>query len=321
MIRWAMIGCGAVTEKKSAPSYQKTEGFALTHVYCRDIDKARDYAARHDIAHFTDEVETILQNPDVDAVYIATPPDSHLHFARLVAEAGKICSIEKPLAPSFAEAKVIVSLFASKNIPLFVSYYRRSLPRFQKVKEWIESGAIGEVRQVRLQMARRATELDRSGTYNWRTDREVAYGGYFDDVASHALDLMHFLFGNIKEASGFSYNQQGLYSAKDAIVGSWMHESGVMGVGSWNYGVNEFEDLVTIEGSLGKIIFHVLSEKPIVLTRNDKEESLHFEDPENIQIYHTQNIHRALSENFQNLSTGETALHTSWVMDRILGKI
>ena len=108
---------------------------------------------------------------NVDAIYIATPPDSHKHYALLVAEAGKPCCIEKPLAPSYQDSLAITQAFSAKKLPLFVAYYRRSLPRFTKVKNLLEQGVIGEVRHISWHLSKPANAIDLAGEYNWRTDK------------------------------------------------------------------------------------------------------------------------------------------------------
>jgi 1,5-anhydro-D-fructose reductase (1,5-anhydro-D-mannitol-forming) len=320
-IRWGIIGCGAVTEVKSGPAYQKTEGFTIEAVMRRDADKAADYAKRHGINKYYTDADALINDPEIDAIYIATPPDTHKYYGLKVAEAGKPCCIEKPLAPNYKDCLAIHEAFEKKNLPLFVAYYRRSLPRFEQIKTWIDTNAIGTVRHIRWHLSKSANPLDLSGNYNWRTDAEIATGGYFDDLASHGLDLFTHLLGNIKEVSGISLNQQGLYSAKDAATACWLHESGITGTGSWNFGCFEREDKVEIFGSKGKITFSVFDNDPIVLSNEEGRTELNIEHPENIQLYHAQNMREHLLGNSPHPSNGLTASHTSWVMDTIIGNI
>lgn len=320
-IRWGIIGCGDVTERKSGPAYSKTEGFQLHAVMRRDAEKAADYARRHNVPKFYTDADALINDPEVDAVYIATPPDTHKLYALKVAEAGKPCCIEKPMAPSCAECEAICEAFETKGLPLFVAYYRRSLPRFLQVRKWIEEGRIGEVRHVSWHLGRTPSPTDLSGDYFWRTDAAIAPAGYFDDLASHGLDLFIHLFGMVKDAAGFGLNQQGLYTAKDAVTGTWLHESGVTGVGTWNSGLSERADDVVVYGSKGKIEFAVFDEVPLVLTNDQGRQETVIEHPENIQLYHVQNMREHLSGNGMHPSTGRTGAHTSWVMDKILGKI
>ncbi|WP_342748670.1 Gfo/Idh/MocA family oxidoreductase [Flavobacterium faecale] len=257
IIRWGIIGCGNVTEVKSGPAYQKTPGFELLAVMRRDGAKAADYAHRHGVQKHYANAEELINDPEIDAIYIATPPDSHKFYSLKVAAAGKICCIEKPMAPNYEDCVEIYNAFEEQKIPLFVAYYRRSLPRFTQIKKWLDANSIGDLRHINWHLSKKTSEQDLSGEYNWRTDSKVAIGGYFDDLASHGMDLFNYLLGDIKQVSGFANNQQGLYSAYDAIVASWMHESGVTGTGSWNFGCATREDKVQIIGSKGKIEFAV----------------------------------------------------------------
>lgn len=321
IIRWGIIGCGNVTEKKSGPAYQKTAGFEIVAVMRRDAEKAADYAKRHGIKKHYSDADALINDPEVDAVYIATPPDSHKLYGLKVVEAGKICCIEKPLAPSYEDSKAISEAFESKNIPLFTAYYRRSLPRFKKVKKWIETNSIGQIRHINWHLSKPASEQDLSGLYNWRTDVEVAKGGYFDDLASHGLDLFNYLLGDIKEVSGISLNQQNLYSAKDALVACWLHKSGITGTGSWNFGTATREDKVIIYGSQGTIQFSIFDEDPIVLTNENGIITETIEHPENVQLNHVGAMKEQLFGTGFHPSSGTSATHTSWVMDRIMGVI
>lgn len=115
LVRWGIIGCGDVTEVKSGPAYQQTDGFELVAVMRRDVEKAQDYALRHGVSKVFDDADALISSPEVDAIYIATPPDSHRAYALQVAAAGKPCCIEKPMASTFAESSEICAAFEEKN--------------------------------------------------------------------------------------------------------------------------------------------------------------------------------------------------------------
>lgn len=320
-IRWGIIGCGDVTEVKSGPPYQNTEGFELVAVMRRDAKKAEDYAKRHGVPKFYTDADALISDQDVDAVYIATPPDSHKEYGIKVAKAGKPCCIEKPMAPSYADSLAIHRAFEQKGIPLFIAYYRRALPRFDQLKQWLAAGEIGAVRHIRWFLNKPPSETDLSSTYNWRTDAKVAPGGYFDDLASHGLDLFAHLLGDFTEVKGLTENQQGLYSAVDAVTACWTHQGGITGEGSWNFGSAEHEDHVEIIGSEGKISFAVFHEKPVVLHNSKGTISLEIAHPKHIQEFHVAYIRDHLLGKQTHPSLGSSALHTSWVMDRILGAV
>ncbi|MEZ4809556.1 MAG: Gfo/Idh/MocA family oxidoreductase [Allomuricauda sp.] len=320
-LRWGVIGCGSVAEKKSVPAYQMTPGFEVGMVMRRDANKVKDYAQRHQITKWTTQAKEVIENPDIDAIYIATPPDTHKLYGLQVANLGKPCCIEKPMAPNYRDSLEIFEAFNNKNIPLFIAYYRRSLPRFLKIKQWLDESRIGEVKHIHWRKTKPPTDMDLSGDYNWRTDKTVAPGGYFDDLASHGLDLFNFLLGNISQAKGVASNRLGLYSAYDTISGSWLHKNGITGEGEWDFTANDRVDKVEIWGSDGRISFAVLDEAPLELENASGRQTIEVPNPEHIQQFHAENIKNHLLGVETHPSTGRTGLHTSWVMDRILGNI
>ena len=147
-IRWGIIGCGNVTEVKSGPGFQKATNSALVAVMRRNAALAEDYARRHGVPRWYADAQALIADPEVDAVYVATPPASHMEYALACARAGKPVYVEKPMARTLAECEAMIDACRSAGVPLFVAYYRRTLPRFLKIKELVESGALGDVRLV-----------------------------------------------------------------------------------------------------------------------------------------------------------------------------
>ncbi len=317
-IKWGIIGCGDVTEVKSGPAYQLIDGFELYAVMRRDESKAKDYANRHNVPKFYSNADDLINDTNVDAVYIATPPDSHKEYALKVAAAGKICCVEKPMAPHYDDCVEMTEAFEKANLPLFVAYYRRNLPHFLKVKEFIDMGKIGAVRQVSWIYSSEPSSKDIRKEYNWRTDKDIAPGGYFDDLASHGLDFFAYVLGDIVKANGIKNNQQGFYTAADSIVACWEHASGVLGMGSWNFGAFENKDEVIITGSKGSIKFSIFQLNPIVLISAEGSEEWQIDHPKHIQYFHVEDMRDHLLGKKQHPSTGATAMRTAWVMDEIL---
>ncbi len=316
--RWGMLGCGSVTDSKSAPAYQQTEHFELTAVCARTPGKAQAYAEQRNIPKHYTNAQDLINDKDIDAVYIATPPDSHLELALMVAEAGKMCCVEKPMAVNYAECAQMLSAFEQADLPLFVAYYRRCLPGFVQIKQWLEQNLIGKVRHVDWQYFRTPSELDLSGKYNWRTDSKIAPGGYFDDLASHGLNVMTFLLGDVADAKGFATNQQGLYSAYDAITANLFFESGVTGTGAWNFACSERQDKVEISGSQGSISFGIFTEIPAKLVNTSGTQVCEMPKPTPIQGPLVRAMAKHIAGESAHPSMADSAAHTNWIMDKIL---
>lgn len=319
IIRWGIIGCGQVTEVKSGPAFQQTHGFELAAVTRRNIQLANDYAARHNVKTVFNSADELINSQSIDAVYIATPPDSHKQYAIKVANAGKPCCVEKPMSSCYEDSLAIYQAFQEKKVPLFIAYYRRSLPRFKKVKSLLESGEIGQVRHISWTYVRPPSELDFSRMPNWRTDKNIARGGYFDDLASHGLDLFGYFFGEFEMVRGIVTNQQQLYSSYDNISANWKHKNNITGQGSWNFGGYSRADEVVIYGAEGELHFSIFAEQPIQVVNQAGTQNYLIENPTHIQKYHVEAIKRQLFFAEPHPSTGKSGLHTCWVMQQILG--
>jgi predicted dehydrogenase len=252
----------------------------------RNAEKAKDYALRHKVDKWYSHAEDLINDPDVNAIYIATPPLQHEEYTLAALKAGKPVYVEKPMSVNATAAQKIAEAAKETNLPLTVAHYRREQPLFKKVKELIDNKTIGEVRMINLQLF----QPDKSGLIatseeNWRVNPEVSGGGLFHDLSPHQLDLMIYFFGAAKEAKGISLNQGHSYQADDITSGYILLEQGAVFTGSWCFSVPEGEakDHCEIIGSKGKISFSVFEQKPVVLTRGGKTEEFIFEKLMHVQ--------------------------------------
>ncbi len=280
----------------------------------RNGEKAADFAKRHNVEQSTNNADEVIYHPKVDAVYIATPPSSHCEYALKVAEAGKPCYVEKPMAMNHRECVQMIDAFKSKNIPLYVAYYRRALPRFLKVRDLLREGAIGTLTSAHIVQYGKLSK----NPNNWRYDPSVAGAGQFLDVGSHGLDILDFLVSPITRASGFALNTGGTYKAEDVTTAAFEFESGVLGTGAWNFHADHSDNRITFTGSDGEIQTPVFSDTDIILKRNGNEEKIAAPNPPHVHQPLIQAIVNELRGEGQCESTGESGARTSWVMDQCL---
>lgn len=318
VVRWGIIGCGDVTEIKSGPGFQKADGSSLAAVMRRDRAKAEDYARRHGVPRAYDDAQALIDDADVDAVYIATPPDAHEHLALRVAAARKPCLVEKPMARSYAECERMNDAFARAGVPLWVAYYRRALPRFLTLRDLVQAGAIGQATSVHVQVTDRLASA--SATSNWRFDPARAGAGLFFDLASHCFDLLDFLFGPITAACGFPINTGGTYAAEDVTSAAFRFDDRLTGTGTWNFNAAAKTDVLTIAGSEGAIVAPIFSDEDLVVSRGEHRQVLPVRNPPHVHQPLIQTIVDELHGRGRCASTGESGARASWVMDRCLGR-
>ncbi|WP_226038130.1 Gfo/Idh/MocA family protein [Aquibacillus saliphilus] len=324
-VRWGIIGCGDVTEVKSGPALQKVENSQLVAVMRRNGELAKDYARRHDVPNWYDNADQLINDPLVNAVYIATPPAFHMEYAVKAANAGKVVYVEKPMALNPNECQMMIDSCKQNAVPLFVAYYRRELDRFLKVKEIIDQGLIGDTRFVSTVQYQPTAETEMDQTNPpWRIQPDLAGGGLFFDLASHTLDILDFLLGPIEQVRGFANNQAGHYHAEDIVTGTYSFRSGVQGIGSWCFNALDREDRNEIIGSKGKVTFATFGEGPIQLSVNGKITEWGFKNPVHVQQPLIQTIVDQLTGNNEGIcpSNGESGIRTNWVMEQMVtGKV
>ena len=208
---WGIIGVGNVTEVKSGPAFYKSEHSNLVAVMRRNAEKAADYAKRHNVSKWYSNASELINDPEVDAVYIATPPDSHANYAIEVMRTGKPVYVEKPMAKNYAECKEMLKVSEETGMHIWVAYYRRTLPAFLKAKELIETGAIGKPLMVNIKLYKQAEEKNQTkDEMHWHVFPEISGAGHFFDLASHQFDYLDFIFGEVKSVKGNAKNIAGL---------------------------------------------------------------------------------------------------------------
>ena len=324
IIKWGFIGCGEVTEKKSGPAFTLIPGSTITAVMSRNPARARSYAERHGIRRWYSDAQELLNDPDVNAVYIATPPSSHATYAIMAMKSGKPVYVEKPLAATYEECLRVNRVSQETGMPCFVAYYRRYLPYFQRVKSIVEGGVIGKVVGVQIRFAVPPRDLDYNRTkLPWRVQRDIAGGGYFYDLAPHQLDLLQELFGPIIRVSGFCSNRAGLYETEDTVSASFQFPDGLPGSGTWCFCAHDSArtDRIQIIGDLGQISFSVFTYEDIELFTGKGRETIVVPNPEHVQMPLIQQVVEHLQGKAICSLNSVSATPVNWVMDKILGKL
>jgi predicted dehydrogenase len=285
-IKWGIIGCGDVTEVKSGPAFNKVANSSLHAVMRRNADKAKDYAARHNVPKWYSDASQLINDPDVNAIYVATPPSTHEEYALTAMKAGKPVYVEKPMTVNAASAQRMADAAAKYGVKLSVAHYRRQLPFFLQIKKLIDERYIGDIRFVNLQIFQSVkTKGFEPGPDNWRVDPIVSGGGIFHDLSPHQLDLMYYFFGKPLVCQGTSANQGGFYPADDIVAGTVAFESGAIMNGAWCFTVpdGEAKDECILIGSEGSMKFNVFTMLKLHVVKNGKAEEFNFEPVQHVQ--------------------------------------
>ena len=317
-LKWGIIGCGNVVEKKSGPAFLSGRNSHIQAVMSRNPEKASLAAKALQATAYYTTVNELVEDPNINAVYIATPPGLHLEQALLCCKAGLPTYIEKPIARNHAEALQIVEAFEQSGVPLFIAHYRRALPKFKKVQELLSSGVIGTVCEAdfRLNRIYQREEMNKS----WLYQTKLSGGGKFYDIAPHSIDIMVYLFGDFIQTYGLAANHNEEYSVEDLVVMSFQTANGVLGTANFNAIAFDKKDSMTIYGTLGKLEFSMHDGgEPITVTKDNLIETYNTKAPAVIQ---EPMIHSVIEELLTGVKTdscsGREALETYRIIDAVL---
>lgn len=322
MIKWGIIGCGDVVERKSGGAFQNIPDAQLLAVMRRNGDKAAGFAKRYGVPKWYDKAEALINDPEIEAVYVATPPAFHEPYAIAAMKAGKHVYLEKPMALEHHSASRILEVAKECQAKLAIAHYRRALPAFQKVKALLEEEIIGQPLFAEIKILQPSQSgIIAASESNWRIDPEVSGGGYFHDLAPHQIDLMVCFFGGIKVAAGFSGNQAAAYNADDIVNGIIEFENGVQFRGLWCFSVpsEEAVDSCTIVGSKGKLTFSFFGEAVVVWNAGQKQ-TFTFQNPGFVQQPMIEKVNRYFLGKGDNPCPAEEAVEGIRIMDVFTGK-
>ena len=189
-IGWGIVGLGRIADTEIAPAIAAAPNSTLAGVVSRTAAKARDFAARHGAAAAYSDYSALLEDPSVDAVYIATPNALHADQVVAAAEAGKRVLCDKPLATTVADAERAVAACAAAGVRLGITFQTRHHEGMRDLRDLLAAGGIGAVRLVQIELG-----PGRRLPQNWRTDPRLAGAGVMNNLGVHAYDLLRFLLG------------------------------------------------------------------------------------------------------------------------------
>ncbi len=208
-IRWGIIGCGEVAEIKSGPAFHRARNSQLVAVMRRNRELAADFARRHNVPRRYDDADAVINADDIDAIYIATLPDSHREYTLRCAAARKPVYVEKPMELDVMQCLEMVTARKASGVQHWVAYYHRKLARFIAVRGLVVGGKIGDVRMVTVRQLQRAPTADLlSRSVAWRVD-PLRGRGLFLEGAVHTFDILDFILEPIAEVRAIADNQAG----------------------------------------------------------------------------------------------------------------
>jgi 1,5-anhydro-D-fructose reductase (1,5-anhydro-D-mannitol-forming) len=318
-VNWGIIGCGDVCEVKSGPAFNKVDNSRLVAVMRRDLAKAEDYAKRHQVPRFYNDATALINDVEVNAIYIATPPSSHEHYTDQALKAGKPVYVEKPVSVSAESCEQMIRMSLDYDNKVSVAHYRRGLPLFKKVKEMVGRGILGNIRLIQLSTLQpRVSKIITQTEDNWRVRPEISGGGLFNDLSPHQLDIMYWIFGSPEKVYGHSLNQSRQYEAPDLarLDAAFPKKIYLNGIWAFNVAETATDDKCEIIGDQGKLRFSFFRKSTLEIITETGTETLEMDYPENIQLP----MIDAVTKFFRGEGPNPCSLEEAWQVMKMIDK-
>ncbi len=314
LLRWGILGAGDIAHKRAAQAIIDEGNSELVAACRRDEAKLQDFCQRFGVPRAYTSDADLIDDPDIDVVYVATPVNLHQPQTLAAAKAGKHVLVEKPMACSTDECDQMVNACREAGVVLGVAYYRRFYPIVRRMKEIISSGQIGKPMSV---TAVTATSLDMNPGEDgyWRVVPEVSGGGALMDVGSHRIDLFLDMFGEVASVRALCDALAGDYDGEDCASLVLRFRSGIHGNLQCFFRTNVAADEFSILGTKGRLTASPLNGERLVVEANGEIRTEIHAPASNLHGPLMADFAEAIRKQRQPVVTGEEGRETNKVME------
>jgi 1,5-anhydro-D-fructose reductase (1,5-anhydro-D-mannitol-forming) len=267
-LRFGVIGIGNIVKGTIAPAMVAEPDIELVAGVSRDQERADAFAEEFGARFAYTRFEEMLANPEVDAVFIATPNDQHADQVIAAALAGKHVLCDKPLSTNVPDAIAAVEACARAGVKLGINFHNRHLPWVRDTREIIGAGMIGEVEVIQVEAGSGPRIYD-----NWRTNPEQAGLGSLYNVGVHVLDFLGWILESLPVVvTALVDNVPGSASVETLAMALLRFENGALAYVNCNERILYPQNTISIHGKGGRIV-------GVDLTRSRMDGTLYVKTP------------------------------------------
>ncbi len=318
-LSWGLIGCGDIARKRIVPALKDLQNCELTAVTRSNSGLAESFAKEFNIPNWFDSWQNLLSDPDINAVYIATPVYLHSQITVAAAQAGKHVLCEKPMALNDKECGKMIEVCSNYKVKLGIAYYRHFYPVIASIKNIINSGEIGEIITAQIN-AFEFFNPDPGDPRYWLLEKDKSGGGPMFDFGCHRIEVLMNLFGKIKSTDGFIRNILFKRKVEDYASAVFTFESGVTSVLNVTHAVKEPQDTLDIFGSKGSIHVPVLNKGSVIVKSNSGDRKLECPPDKNFHLPLIKDFTEAVLSDSTPVVGGEIGMEVNHILSEIYGQ-
>lgn len=212
-VKWGIIGVGGIAKRRTLPAMDCVPNAEIIAIMDKNVNDMIELSKKYGISDIYTSEDDLLKNPDIDAVYVASPVVYHKEQALKVLRAGKHLLLEKPLGLNKKESEEILKVSQQYNVKAGAAMIMRFHDGHQKMKELVKEGALGDIVSGRAQLTCWFPDMEN----NWRQSFATAGGGALMDMGIHCIDLLSYIIGdNVVKAGGIIERKTFRYEVEDS---------------------------------------------------------------------------------------------------------
>lgn len=294
-VRWGLIGCGDIAQKRVAPALRDLPELDFVAVSRARAELAAAFAQQFGAQKWYADWRALLSDSEIEAVYIATPVHLHAEQTIAAAEAGKHVLCEKPMALNVAECDRMIAACAANGVKLGVAYYRHFYPVVARVKALLAAGAIGQPILANIN-AFEWNDMQSDNARYWFLTKAKSGGGPMMDFGCHRIEVLMNIFGRINRVQAFTDNLLFDREVEDTSAAFFKFDNGVRATLTVTHAAFESQDTLTIFGSSGSLHISKLNQGDLRIVTADGEQLEAHPPHANIQLPSILDLTTAIQE-------------------------
>ncbi|MBN1466733.1 Gfo/Idh/MocA family oxidoreductase [candidate division KSB1 bacterium] len=315
-LNWGLIGCGDIARRRVAPALRDLTQCELVSVNRKDYGKAETFALEFGARKWIREWPELISDPEIDAVYIATPV--HLHAEQTIAavQAGKHILCEKPMALNLRECDAMIEAATANSVTLGVAYYRHFYPVIIRIKNIITRGDMGKIVSIQMNAASHFNALPGEPRY-WLLVKEQAGGGPMMDFGCHRIEVLLNLVGPIVKVRSVVNQVSYAREVEDTASALFEFANGAHGSLFVSHAAFEAQDTLAIYGTRGSLHVHNLNRGDLRIVDDNGERLEEHPLPANPHAPLIDDFARAVSAGQNPGVTGHDGREVNVILDKI----
>lgn len=309
-LKWGVLGAGSVAQRRAMPAIHKATNTELYALFSRDAARAKELATEHNATKAYSNVDDLLNDRELDAIYVSTPVNLHCEQVIAAAERGLHVLCDKPMALTPQECERMITACKANSVHLQVCFLFRFHSCFQQIKTWIDENRLGKIVHGRMPFLKKYLLTPDE----WRAQPDQGGGGCLMDLGPHSVDLLRYLIGEVTEVSAFCNSAIHNYQVEETGGIFIQFQNGAQGFTDLSFSVAQCNIVLEIYGTEGTVTV-INDDGWKIHTYFDGEKQVIASQYEDLYQHQFEHFAECVSTDVAPLASGDDGLRANVILD------